>query len=686
LLVAVLLLGGHDGLPAAGVIAQAPNPLDKLDAKDIPKLERFDWQPKELVGVAAEHFGRHAGIVHGVAYHPGGKHVISGGSNGWVRIWDPATMRLQEVMTTGNAILCLALSKDGKRLAVGTQGGSVVVWDLDDKVRPKLRHTIKVATAPVYAVDLTPPNGNLMAVGVNDTSLQTWDIGATTPKELSSSRVHTGPVFGVAYSPDGKRLASGSGDQTVRLWDVTEKQPKEIVNFMGHEKAVRAVAFTPNDSVLASGSTDGTVRFWDPNGKNDKPLRMVRAHATGVNAVAFTSDSKGMATGGVDMMARTWEMRANDTPRELAALDSHQGAVNSVAFGKPDNSELISGSTDWTARLWFLDGAKKPFERTVSVGHISSIFAVAVAPDGRTLATSAHDATVRLWDVTGTTPKESKVFKGNRNVKALAFSPDSKTLTSASTLGQVKQFDVAAGKELRQFAVPLVNAKKQPIGNCVALSPGGAKVLFGCDDKTLRLWDVAAGKELAKLEGHEASVNTVTFSSDGKRALSGAGEIMRDAKGNPVTKGGKTVYVDPTVRLWDIDKQKVMHTVGTHAAPSGPVLFSADSKHGYSMCNQDATLKHWEVSPARELANTFMKTAIIVPLAVSPDNKRLITRDGSAMVISAWNPVTGARMQSWPLKEHATVATVSADNRYLVVGLWTGVVYVLRLEPAAAKG
>src|SRR5262245_59814845 len=61
---------------------KSASPLDALDPKKIPALEKFDWQPKELVAVLGEHKGRQGNTVTTVAFHPDGKHVASGGGNG----------------------------------------------------------------------------------------------------------------------------------------------------------------------------------------------------------------------------------------------------------------------------------------------------------------------------------------------------------------------------------------------------------------------------------------------------------------------------------------------------------------------------------------------------------------------------------------------------------------------------
>src|SRR5262249_19065452 len=142
---------------AAGLLAELPWPLDRLSTASIPALERFDWQPKELVAVVGEHRGRHGGYVHRVAYFPDGKTVVSGGP-GLTRLWDAAPLRPRATLPSpdGGPVLGLSLSRDGRTLAVGGGPGVVQVWDVSDANKPALRFPVRVAAKAVNAVALRP--------------------------------------------------------------------------------------------------------------------------------------------------------------------------------------------------------------------------------------------------------------------------------------------------------------------------------------------------------------------------------------------------------------------------------------------------------------------------------------------------------------------------------------------------
>ena len=113
--------GTPQALGAAGLLRDLPSPLDVYDADNINPLEKFPWQPRELVAIFGEHRGRQAGAVTSVAYSRNGKVLVSGSANGHIRFWDPATMRLQNSFFQSGGTYALAFNKDG---TIGAAGGN----------------------------------------------------------------------------------------------------------------------------------------------------------------------------------------------------------------------------------------------------------------------------------------------------------------------------------------------------------------------------------------------------------------------------------------------------------------------------------------------------------------------------------------------------------------------------------
>ena len=122
-------------------------------------------------------------------------------------------------------------------------------------------------------------------------------------------------------------------------------------------------------------------------------------------------------------------------------------------------------------------------------GHADSLYAAALSPDGKLLATGSYDQQIKLWDVAS--GKELRTLAGHNDaVFDLAFRPDGKLLASASGDRTVKLWDVASGERLDTFGQP---TKEQ---YCVAFSPDGKRVAAGGVDNRIRVWQISdAAKE-----------------------------------------------------------------------------------------------------------------------------------------------------------------------------------------------
>ena len=121
----------------------------------------------------------------------------------------------------------------------------------------------------------------------------------------------------------------------------------------------------------------------------------------------------------------------------------------------------------------------------------------------------------------------------------------------------------------------------------VAFSPDGKKLASGSDDKTVRLWEVETGKQLATLTGHSDSVWSVAFSPDGKKLASGSR--------------------DQTVRLWEVETGKQLATLTGHSSDVLSVAFSPDGKK-LASGSWDQTVRLWDFRCFNIFARTGIKT------------------------------------------------------------------------------
>jgi WD40 repeat protein len=287
-----------------------------------------------------------------------------------------------------------------------------------------------------------------------------------------------------------------------------------------HGGWVGAVAFSPDGKTLVAASADGTITFWGPDG--GKPVLASKAHKGPISALAFTPDGKALASAGFDRTVRLWGLAPGATG--AVTLRGHKGVVTSVAFS-PDGKTLASGSVDGSVRLWDVDSCKGVAELR---RHTSWVNAVAFAPDG-TLASAGSDNRVILWARQGKDWQPRKTFTvPEGEVRSVAFAPGGKTLAAGLRYGTVRVWDVARGKSLAKLKEHASDVW------AVAFSPDGKRLASGDGDwdrpGEVRLHDTRSWTRQLTL-AHTGEVLCVAFSPDGRRLAAGSW--------------------DRTVRVWD---------------------------------------------------------------------------------------------------------------------------------------
>lgn len=672
LLVAWLLLHGGQALGGE------KSALYRLDPKLIPPLERFDWQPKELVAVLGEHRGRQGNPAYCVAVSPDGKQVASGGSAGYVRLWDRMTMRLQKIVGHSHTASAITYSVDGTLLVSAGYDGAVQIWKMDKGV-PTAGPRVTNSSGALYAVAISP-NKKYFAGGGADTAVHLWEMDDKgQPKIVGALQGHTGPVSALAFA-DNKTLTSGGHDGTVRFWTMGEKYNRERSKFQAAAKEVRCLAYSAAGDVLATGDSEGNWRLWNMTTSPPKETTAVATKYGAVTSIAFgPRGSMTLATGHADNTARLWAL--GRPPKEKQPCKGHASTVNGVAFVPNANSRataLLTASSDWTVRLWDLTGAK-PMDRTVDIelpkripkGHLSHVYTVDFSSDGKTVASGAADSGIRMWDAGVAQPRLSYYYtKTPILVYNLAYSPDGKTIAYGGADTHAYLLD-----PVRKWQIHRFSGHPSHVGS-LTFSPDGKKLLT-CSAKTAHLFDVESSKEERSFKGHITPVTCISFSPDGRQVLSGGGAIKYQS-GQPVIVNGRYVYEDCTVRLWDADSGKEMQVLKDQEVPVLCMAFSRDGRLYYGL--QEPVIRQYALKADKLSALTPIKgsSGYVYMISMSPDGKLMATVGLDGVVL--WDAVNNTRLRQWALHEVCYRAFFSRDSRHLALPLGTGVIYILRLD------
>nr|WP_239098698.1 caspase family protein [Micromonospora qiuiae] len=606
--------------------------------------------------------------------------AISGGNDNLVRVWDLHSRQQLDQPLTGHTDRVRAAAFgviNGWPVAVtGSNDRTVRVWDLAAD-RPHGGH---VKAIDAFALDA---DGKLpyLITGSLDDSARIWSLHSRT--ELGAPL--TGHVDGVsavvlAAGPDGPMLATGDGNGTIRIW---EGDPPQVprVPLVGHTNRVSTlrIVHTGARHLLLSGSVDGTVRCWD----------LVTHAAIGPALTGHNDDVDILAAGIVDhryvIMAGSaegrisiWELETRQplllrspkdrNSRTLAltclagrpvalrqlpdnsvvgwdllrdqpvtpALVGHTGVVRRAAAETVDNRPIaLTVSVDGSARVWDLrDGIactpplRAAYLWLAALGHL----------DGRPIAATGDQTSVRLWDIasgtqigdplvdyepqvdtlavatTGDTPRlivanddtlrvhdltpepavTSRIPLGQRIISlTTATDADGAVLLLAGCIDHtIRILDLDQRQELGQLFDPSPEPFGGPAALAVTHRAGRTILISGSEVETPRVWDLTTRSMVAELTGHTAAILSVAISDDASLAVTGS----RDA----------------TARLWRLD-DFVQHGAALtgHDGGARAVAFARSGDQFVVVTGDDeGMLRCWDVQTQRQVAHPLTRHAL----------------------------------------------------------------------------
>jgi WD40 repeat protein len=465
------------------------------------------------------------------------------------------------------SVASLVFSPNGEHLISIDNSGLTRVWDWANAkivrsfVNPNKGHAPVAAPGPAIVRSLMNPDekdfvafsadGNTLMFTGRTNTIHLVDAG--TGKEIGPSG-HITPVTSVFFMADGNQLATKAVDGSMRRWDVaTGKEIGPVIKF-------------PAKGPKTGNIVPPTTAAISPDGKVLAAIRMSAPKGSGVLALLDAATQAEISTISLEVNTQPYVVFAPGN-KIVAVLHFTTLAFVKKAVSDQNKIELIDVATG--KRLHVL--AIPPNDSNEEMSFIkaqASTQMLLFSPDNRIVAFGIDPNNVFLWDTqTGKRSGTVRLPPG-AGLENVVFSPDGRCLAVEMNNGTVTLYEVAVPAPRHSFGEPTAKAVpkkgtpalargpgpgfvlRQPDpGARLAISPDGKLLAVAGPDHLAHIWDIATGRELTALAGHDGTVNAVAFSPDSKLLASAS--------------------ADTTALVWDLSKID-------RPAPSAKVLKTAE--------------------------------------------------------------------------------------------------------------
>jgi WD40 repeat protein len=341
------------------------------------------------------------------------------------------------------------------------------------------------------------PDGKTLAAGL-EKDVHLWSVpGGRLLHKLAG---HGRPVRSLAFAQGGKRLVSGDAGGLLCLWDAATGERLLPETTAGHPQAITAAVFTPDGSALYTGDGGGEVRSWGPKGGRQRGEPW--PHGVWITALAVSPDSRRVLT---SFSHSDPCIRDTATGSILLTLRGHdeKHAVRTAVWS-PHGKLVATGGDDQTIRLWDPASGREVRQLDPRGDGGSAICAVrdlAFSPDGDTLLATCENETRSLWRVADGR-KLWSYYRDGVSPSSSALSPDGRWAAFWGDGQELELLETATGQ-------PCANFSKGSPEPRLFLSDG--QTVAACKGTDVILYDLAAGREKARLSGHRGTVRVLAY-------------------------------------------------------------------------------------------------------------------------------------------------------------------------------
>jgi WD40 repeat protein/serine/threonine protein kinase len=458
------------------------------------------------------------------------------------------------------------------------------------------------------ALDAT---GDRLVAGVTYGAPRVFDLNAKSvavvlADDPSDAKPISAPA--VAFLEGGLSVAAfGQQDERIRVWNASAGNITR--NHSLKARAVHAIAVNLLGNRVALAAADHSILVVDP--LNGQEVGQLTGHQDTVLAMAFSADGSQLVSGSSDRTVRIWDMT---TLREVRTPIVTACAVHSVATSSMDG-ELAVGLEDGSIWRYTADGTK----RDQLSGHQGHVYGLAYDQAGTRLASASFDKTVRIWSTAD--GRQLAILVGHEQaVTHVQFAAKGSMLASGSADGTVRLWDPDHNR------ADIVYRCRDGLPRAVDITRDGSTIVVGSDSPgTIEVLDAETGKQKLVVSGgpQQDSVVALQFAPNGERlavafrdersvricdvvsgklgdAIRGHEAALTSMVWSPDGKTIATGYEDHKVRLWDVARREAIGTPWEHPAAVSAVTFSSDGRR-VAAGTKDGTVHVWDVTTGKRL-------------------------------------------------------------------------------------
>ena len=639
--------------------------------------------------------GQHNTPINCVSFHPEGQVIVVGSWDKTLKIWDTFNQkRLKVLKGHKSSVQACTYAPSGRHIVSAALDGEVKIWSMKSG---SAIGTIVGHHSPVSGVSFTP-NGQYLVTASSDKLLKVWS-GSLGQHTLSMGSGDYGFAHCLFFSPETQTIRVGYHDGHVRKFNI--QTGMEIFAVKPHSAEIVGLAYHSN--LHMSASADGTIKVWTPSilpkcidlvghkapltcavwdkhgfasasedlsilvwthkprdytkmmvglkvkGKAPKdftagPIGTLHGHTAKITSIAFSNNGLKMVTASRDLSLIVWDTFNHKPIQTLHAC--HKDWINTCTFSNTSSDFLVTGSNDFTLKVWDLNSgtAKSTFK-----GHTSSINSVAFSQG--CIVSAAFDGSVKVWTHKGVEITTMYCHKQRVNACLVNIPNNSSSSSSISDWADI----VSDEEELKQkVQLDLI------------------KVITASDDGTVGVWKPFVPHEVTTLVGHSDRVLSV---------------------GTTLNNDIISCSLDESVRLWSPGLSSELSFKTSLKGHTGPVTAASSVLVGsdlsyFATAGRDGSFIVWEIKMAEEVQFEKLyevrdsdKAISSLCISVLPKNsgrfKLVVGKDDGSMNMYQFTPseyptrdltiVAGTLMGPHPVSK----LMLTPDSKQIIAGSWS---------------